>query len=60
MAVKKISWSKPSRYSKGLKYQIRFDNRLKKFIIVSGSKRVFTSKDFKNPQEAREFVMNET
>lgn len=60
MAVKKISWSKPSRYSRGLKYDIRFDNRLKKFIIATGTKRVFTNMDFKNPQDAKNFIMKET
>jgi hypothetical protein len=59
MAIKKISWSKPSRYSRGLKYQIRFDNRLKKFIIVSGRKHVFTDNSFSNPQDAREFILGQ-
>jgi hypothetical protein len=59
MSVKKQSWSKPSRYSKGLRYDIRFDNRLKKYIIVSGSKRIFTDKDFKTPQDAKDFILNQ-
>ena len=60
MAIKKTDWTKPSRYSRGLKYDIRFDNRLKQYIIVCKTKRIFTDKSFKTPQDAKAFIMKET
>jgi len=60
MAIKKTKWSKPSRYGKGLKCQIRFDFSSGKYIIVAGSKRIHKEKDFKTPQEARDFILQET
>ena len=51
MANRKTKYSKPSKKSRGLKYDIRFDFMKKAFIIMNGKKLV-GDKLFKNIHEA--------
>jgi hypothetical protein len=51
MANRKIKYSKPSKKSNGLKYDVRFDFMKKAFVIMSG-KKIIGNKSFKNVYDA--------
>jgi len=58
MSNRKIKYSKPSRKSIGLRYQVRFDFAKKVFVITNGKKRI-GDKSFKNVYEAVEAIEQE-
>ena len=51
MANRKTKYSKPSKKSRGLKFDVRFDFMKKVFVIMSG-KKIIGDKTFKNVHDA--------
>jgi hypothetical protein len=57
MGVTKFKYSKISKVSDGLPYDIRFDFNLKAFIITKGKRRL-GKESFNNPKLALEYIKN--
>jgi len=58
MSNKKTKYSKPSKKSRGLKYDVRFDFMKKAFIIMNG-KKLIGNKLFKNAYEAVSAILED-